>query len=84
MFESKKIPRIIQYFTIQEKERKAIDTVAERMECNSTFHQIKVEHIISKIKKLKINTETFENKLYRYNMISDVACGIVNFKIQWK
>jgi hypothetical protein len=46
--------------------------------------RIKVEHAISKIKKFRISSDTFRNRLWRYDMISDIVCGIVNFKIRWK
>lgn len=46
--------------------------------------RIKVEHAISKIKKFRINSETFRNRLCRYDGISDIVCEIVNFKIRWK
>ncbi len=46
--------------------------------------RIKVEHAISKIKKFRINADTFRNKLSRYDGISEIVCGIVNFKIKWK
>ena len=46
--------------------------------------RIKVEHVISRIKKFRINSETFRNRLCRYDGISEIVCGIINFKIQWK
>ncbi len=46
--------------------------------------RIKVEHAICKIKKFRISSDTFRNKLCRYDMISEIVCGIVNFKIRWK
>ena len=46
--------------------------------------RIKVEHAISKVKKFKINCEVFRNRLCRYDAISDIVCGLVNFKIKWK
>ena len=46
--------------------------------------RIKVEHVIAQIKKFKINRDTFRNKLCRYDCISDIVCGIINFKIKWK
>ena len=46
--------------------------------------RIKVEHVIAQIKKFRINSDTFRNKLCRYDMISDIVCGIVNFKIKWR
>jgi len=46
--------------------------------------RIKVEHIIAQIKKFRISRDTFRNKLCRYDMVSEIVCGIVNFKIRWK
>ena len=46
--------------------------------------RIKVEHVIAQIKKFRINTDTFRNKLCRYDVISEIVCGLVNFKIKWK
>ena len=46
--------------------------------------RIKVEHVIAQIKKFRINRDVFRNKLCRYDVISEIVCGIVNFKIRWK
>lgn len=46
--------------------------------------RIKVEHVIAQIKKFRINSDTFRNRLCRYDTISDIVCGIVNFRIRWK
>ena len=46
--------------------------------------RIKVEHIIAQIKKFRISSDTFRNKLCRYDGISEIVCGIINFKIRWK
>jgi len=46
--------------------------------------RIKVEHVISRIKKFRINCDTFRNRLCRYDTISEIICGLVNFKIRWK
>jgi len=46
--------------------------------------RINVEHVIAQIKKFRISGDTFRNKLCRYDVISDIVCGIVNFKIKWK
>jgi hypothetical protein len=44
--------------------------------------RIKVEHATSRIKKFRINAETFRNRLSRYDGISDIVCDLVNFKIR--
>ena len=46
--------------------------------------RIKVEHVIAQIKKFRINRDVFRNKLCRYDVISEIVCGIVNFKTRWK
>ena len=46
--------------------------------------RIKVEHAISKIKKFRISSDIFRNRLCRYDTVSDIVCGIVNLKIKWK
>ncbi len=46
--------------------------------------RIKVEHVIAQIKKFRISSDTFRNKLCHYDMVSEIVCGIVNFKIKWK
>ena len=46
--------------------------------------RIKVEHVIAQIKQFRINRDVFRNKLCRYDVISEIVCGIVNFKIKWK
>ena len=45
--------------------------------------RIKVEHVIAQIKKFRINCDAFRNMLCRYDTVSDIVCGIVNFKIRW-
>ncbi len=44
--------------------------------------RINVEHIIAQIKKFRISSDTFRNKLCRYDGISEIVCRIVNFKIR--
>ena len=46
--------------------------------------RIKVEHVIAQIKQFRINRDMFRNKLCRYDVVSEIVCGIVNFKIKWK
>jgi hypothetical protein len=44
--------------------------------------RIVVEHTISRLKKFRIMTDVFRNRLKRYDMVSDIVCGIVNFRIR--
>jgi hypothetical protein len=40
--------------------------------------RIIVEHTISRLKKYRIMSEIFRNKLRKYNRISDIVAGLVN------
>ena len=68
------------------KKKKGKELTISQKEWNKlqTKIRIKVEHTISRIKKFRINAETFRNKLCRYDGISEIVCGIVNFKESWK
>ncbi len=67
----------------KKKGKKLTDSQKEWNKLQSKI-RIKVEHAISRIKKFRINSDTFRNRLCRYDAISDIVCGIVNFKIKWK
>jgi len=41
-----------------------------------------VEHTISRMKKFRIMSEEFRNRLTRYDRITSIVCGLVNFTIQ--
>ncbi|MGI0046478.1 MAG: transposase family protein [Nitrosotalea sp.] len=46
--------------------------------------RIVVEHTISRIKKFGIMGEKFRNRLRRYDRISDIVCGLINFRIRYQ
>ena len=43
--------------------------------------RIVVEHTISRLKKYRIQSDIFRNKLRKYNRISDIVAGLVNYRI---
>ncbi len=43
--------------------------------------RVGVEHAICRIKKYRIMSDVFRNRLKRYNGISDIVTGLVNYKI---
>ncbi len=43
--------------------------------------RIIVEHTISRLKKYRIMSDIFRNKLRKYNKISDIVAGLVNYRI---
>jgi hypothetical protein len=40
-----------------------------------------IEHTICRLKKYKIMSDIFRNKLRKYNGISDIVAGLVNYRI---
>ena len=43
--------------------------------------RVVVEHTNSRVKKFRIFGEEFRNRLRYYDVMSDVVCGVVNFRI---
>jgi hypothetical protein len=66
------------------KKKKGVALTPEQKQFNHNHSRIRivVEHTISRLKKFRIMTDVFRNRLKRYDMISDIVCGIVNFRIR--
>ncbi len=43
--------------------------------------RIVIEHTICKLKKYMIQSEVFRNKLRKYDRISDIVAGLINYRI---
>ncbi|HEY6534557.1 MAG TPA: transposase family protein, partial [Candidatus Nitrosocosmicus sp.] len=43
--------------------------------------RILAEHTISKLKKYKIMSNIFRNKLRKYNKVSDIVLGLIHYRI---
>jgi hypothetical protein len=43
--------------------------------------RIVIEHTICKLKKYRIMSDTFRNRLRKYNRISDIVTGLVNYRM---
>jgi len=48
---------------------------------NHSKRRIVIEHTICKVKKYKILADVFRNKLRKYNQVSDIVAGLVNYGI---
>jgi hypothetical protein len=72
-----------QLSTLPCKNRNQEELSQEEKEYNK-FHskkRILIEHTICKIKKYKILADVFRNKLRKYNKISDIVSGLLNYRI---
>jgi hypothetical protein len=43
--------------------------------------RVVVEHTNSRVKKFRIFGDEFRNRLKRYDVMTDIVCGLVNFRI---
>jgi len=48
---------------------------------NHSAKRIVIEHVICRIKKYKIMSDIFRNKLRKYDKVSDIVSGLVNYRI---
>ncbi|CAN5721079.1 hypothetical protein BH23THE1_BH23THE1_08330 [soil metagenome] len=48
---------------------------------NHSAKRIVIEHAICRIKKYRIMNDVFRNRLRKYNRISDIVSGLVNYRI---
>ncbi len=46
--------------------------------------RVVVEHINSRVKKFRIWADEFGNRLKHYDKVTDIVCGLVNFRIAGK
>ena len=51
---------------------------------NHSKKRIVIEHAICRIKKFRIMGDVFRNKLRKYNKVSDIVSGLVNYRIMNK
>jgi len=65
---------------------KAKELSAEQKAFNTELatQRVVVEHTNSRVKKFRIFGDEFRNRLKRYDMVTGIVCGLVNFRIAGK
>jgi hypothetical protein len=48
---------------------------------NHSARRIVIEHAICRIKKYRLMNDVFRNRLRKYDRISDIVSGLVNYRI---
>jgi hypothetical protein len=48
---------------------------------NHSAKRIVIEHVICRIKKYRIMNDVFRNRLRKYNKVSDIVSGLINYRI---
>jgi DDE superfamily endonuclease len=73
-----------QISSLPHRKRKNNELSSEEKEHNKShcIKRIVTEHtIICRLKKYRIMSEIFRNRLRKYNRISDIVAGLVNYRI---
>ena len=65
------------------KKEKGYEHTVQQKEYNHNHSKgrIVIEHVICKLKKYRIMNDVFRNKLRKYDRISDIVSGLVNYRI---
>jgi hypothetical protein len=65
------------------KKKKNQDLSQEEIDYNRIHakKRIVVEHTICRLKKYRIMSDIFRNRLRKYDRISDIVAGLVNYRI---
>jgi hypothetical protein len=55
----------------------------EQKDFNKAFakERVVVEHTNSRVKKFRIFGDMFRNRLKRYDVMTDIVCGLLNFRV---
>ena len=65
------------------RKKKNLEVYAEEIEYNQGHakKRIVIEHTICRLKKYRILADVFRNKLRKYDNISDIVSGLINYRI---
>ncbi len=65
------------------KKKRNQELSQEEKECNKSHSKkrIVIEHTICRMKKYRIMSDVFRNRLRKYNRVSDIVSGLVNYRI---
>ena len=72
-----------QLSSIPNRKKRNVELSQEEKEYNENHSKkrIVIEHTICRLKKYRILSDVFRNKLRKYNKISDIVTGLVNYRI---
>jgi hypothetical protein len=72
-----------QLSSIPHRKKRNMQLSQEREEYNQGHAQkrIIIEHTICRLKKYRILSDIFRNKLRKHNKVSDIVSGLVNYRI---
>lgn len=66
---------------IKRKKNQILTKEQEEYNRNHSAKRIVVEHVFARLKKYRIMNDVFRNRLRKYDRISDIVSGLVNYRI---
>jgi len=65
------------------KKEKHCELSSQEKEYNKIHSKkrIVIEHVICQLKKYRIMNDVFRNRLRKYDMVSDIVSGLINYRI---
>lgn len=72
-----------QLSSLPNKKKRNTELSQVEKECNTSLSRkrIVIEHTICRMKKYRIMADMFRNRLRKYNRISDIVSGLVNYRV---
>lgn len=77
----KDFPKQLSSLPIKKEKDHELTEVQKEYNKNHSAKRIVIEHTICRIKKYRIMNDVFRNRLRKYNRVSDIVSGLVNYRI---
>ena len=77
----KDFPEQLSALPYKKKRNQELSQEEKEYNKNHSRKRIVIEHTICRLKKYRIMSDIFRNKLRKYNKISDIVAGLVNYRI---
>jgi hypothetical protein len=77
----KDFPEQLSVLPFKKKRNQDLSQEEKDYNINHSKKRIVVEHTISRLKKYRIMSDIFRNKLRKHNQVSDIVTGLVNYRI---
>jgi hypothetical protein len=71
-----------QLSSIPKRKKRNLDLSQEEKEYNKSHSRkrIVIEHTICRLKKYRILADVYRNRLRKYDKVSDIVAGLINYK----
>jgi hypothetical protein len=77
----KDFPEQLSSLPIKKEKDHELTEVQKEYNRNHSARRVVIEHAICWIKKYRIMNDVFRNRLRKYNKVSDMVSGLVNYRI---